>query len=79
MIPSKLTGQALREWREKKSMTRNELSAKIGLSEGALHNYEHENRCDTRRPVFIPLVVSWAIAAIHAGLKPFVGLKKGED
>ena len=76
MKSSKLTGQALREWREKKGLTRIELSEKIGLSEGTLHNYEHENRCDTERKVFIPLIVAWAIAAVHEGLKPFLGLKK---
>lgn len=71
MTPSKLTGVMIRAWRERIGLTRNELSEKLGISEGSLLNYEHGKRVDKPEAVKIPLLMDWALAAIHAKLKPF--------
>lgn len=78
MIPSKLTGKILREWRERRGWSQPEAAEKLGLSEVSLRNYEREKRSDKADPVLIPLLLDWAIAAVTAGLRPFSETKRGK-
>lgn len=71
MIPSKLTGATLKDWRERLGWSQAEVAEKIGISEGSWRNYENEKRVDKKDPVQIPRLLDWALAALHAKLKPF--------
>ena len=65
----------IREWREKLGWSQSETAEKLGVSIESFGNYEREKRPD--RPFAgVPLLVDWAIAAIHAGLKPFSSGRK---
>lgn len=70
MIPSFLTGKILRDWRVNRSLSQADLAEKLGISEGSIRNYESESRPDKKEPVQIPRLLDWALAALHARLRP---------
>lgn len=70
MTPSSLTGKILKEWRERLGWSQAETAEKLGISEGSWRNYELEKRKDKPKPVQIPKLVDWALAALHGNLKP---------
>ena len=76
MIPSKLTGSMIREWRDKLGWSQNETAEKLGISEGSLRSYEKGTRTDKEAPIVIPLLLDWALSAVAAGLKPFSQMKR---
>lgn len=61
-------------WRISHGFTRKSLAAKIGLGKSTIDKYEQGYRVDIHnkipREVIIPLVVRYALAAVHAGLEP---------
>ena len=78
MTPSKLTGELLRQWRDRIGWSQGEVAEKLGISEGSYRNYENEKKHGKAEPVVIPLMLDWALAALHARLKPFSETFKGK-
>ena len=71
MIPSRLTGKIIKEWRTRKSLTQSEMATLLGISTISLRNYEKESRPDKPAPVEIPLLFDWALAAVDAGISVY--------
>ncbi len=61
----------IKDLREYLGLSQEAAAEKLGISEGSLRNYEKETRPDKKDPVLIPMLLDWALSAIHAGLKPF--------
>ena len=79
MTPSALTGKILKAWREHLGWSQAETAEKLGISEGSWRNYEAETKHGKAEPVQIPAILDWALAALHAGLRPFSEtFKKGK-
>lgn len=81
MSKTELTGQMIKDLRERLGCTQAELAEKLGAAEGTIRNYEKGSRVDKKDgPVVIPKLLDWALSAIYSGLKPFseIWLKRKE-
>jgi transcriptional regulator with XRE-family HTH domain len=77
MISSDLTGKALRDWRKALNWSQSFAAERLGVCIASYRSYESQKRSDKESPVEVPMLVSWACAAIQAGLNPYTGkLKK---
>lgn len=69
MIASTLTGAQLVRWRKRHGWARPFAAKRLGLSTSCMGNYERGKR-STGQKTAVPFVVTLAMAAIDAGLKP---------
>lgn len=68
-----MSGAALKEFRERRKWSREDLGELIGLSVGSIRNYENEGR-DDGRPAPIPKLVRLALAALAGGILEYDGV-----
>lgn len=71
MTPSNLTGRMLKETRERLGWAQTQLAEMLGICVASLRSYESEKRPDKEKPVAIPKLVDWALAAVMGGLRPW--------
>lgn len=71
MKRSNLTGKMMRESRDRLGWVQTQMADALGVCIASLRSYETEKRSDKDKPVPIPKLVDWALAAITSGLRPY--------
>lgn len=72
MKASDLRQEDFIKWRRSLGMSQKTAANKLGISWSSVVNYERGSR-EGGRPVSIPVLVSWGMAAISANLQPYKG------